>query len=144
MRSRLHWGLSPTGVYSAPVYLALKRGVFGPPGRTVIDPSNYGYLLYARRSLVAEEPALVADMVQSHAQAVRHAMEHVDDAAATLHGRIPGIEPVDIDRGLRRDMAGWTWDTRLDPAFIERVMAEMREQAVVPPRFDVRQVLAAA
>lgn len=290
-RSRLHWGLSPTGVYSAPVYLALTRGVFGPPGltvevsdnitgadytenlvageydmghigtpplfaalartdeyvivgqavmrqacfyviapstvrslrdlrgqvialnklrtcphsivrtllreagmteadvtlralvdgwvineaigrgevaaavnwepyvsqaerrygwhvigdgRTVIDPSNYGYLLYARRSLVAEEPALVTRMVRAYADAVRYAMEHVDEAAATLYGRIPGIEPVDIDRGLRRDLAGWTWDTRLDPAFIERVMAEMREQTVVPADFDVERVLAEA
>jgi ABC-type nitrate/sulfonate/bicarbonate transport system substrate-binding protein len=113
-------------------------------GRTVIDPSNYGYLLYARRSLVADEPNLVAAMVQAYADAVRYAMAHVDDAAATLYGRIPGIEPVDVDRGLRRDMAGWTWDTRLDPEFIDRVMAEMRKQAVVPDDFDVERVLAAA
>ena len=113
-------------------------------GRTVIDPSNYGYLLYARRSLVADEPNLVSAMVQAYSDAVRYAMGHVDDAAATLYGRIPGIEPVDIGRGLRRDMAGWTWDTRLDPAFIDRVMTEMREQTVVPADFDIRLVLAAA
>jgi hypothetical protein len=41
-------------------------------------------------------------------------------------------------------MAGWTWDTRLDPAFIDRVMTEMQEQAVVPADFDVRLGLAAA
>lgn len=113
-------------------------------GRTVIDPSNYGYLLYARRSLVADEPKLVTAMVHAYSEAVRYAMANADEAVATLYGRIPGIEPVDIDRGLRRDMAGWTWDTRLDPAFIERVMAEMREQAVVPAEFDVERVLTAA
>ena len=112
-------------------------------GRTVIDPSNYGYLLYARRSLVASEPALVAHMVQAYSDAVRCAVDHVDEAAATLYGRIPGIESVDIDRGLRRDMAGWTWDTRLDPEFIDRVMAEMREQTVVSDDFDVRRVVVA-
>jgi ABC-type nitrate/sulfonate/bicarbonate transport system substrate-binding protein len=113
-------------------------------GRTVIDPPNYGYLIYARRSLVADEPQLVTAMVRAYSEAVRYAMAHADEAAATLYGRIPGIEAIDIDLGLRRDMAGWTWDTRLDPAFIDRVMAEMREQAVVSAGFDVRLVLSAA
>lgn len=113
-------------------------------GRRVIDPSNYGYFLYARRSLAVAEPGLVAEMVRAYAEAVRYAMTHVDEAAVTLHGRIPGVEPVDIERGLRRDMAGWTWDTRLDPAFLARVMTELREQDVVPADFDVARVLAAA
>jgi ABC-type nitrate/sulfonate/bicarbonate transport system substrate-binding protein len=62
-------------------------------GRTVIDPSNYGYLLYARRSLVATEPALVAQMVRTYSEAVRYAMEHIDEAAATLTAGFRGSSP---------------------------------------------------
>jgi NitT/TauT family transport system substrate-binding protein len=110
-------------------------------GRKVIVPSNYGYLLYARRALVEQEPELVARMVADYSASVRYAVEHVDEAARTLYGRVPHVLPVDVDRGLRRDVGGWTWDTRLDPAFLDRVMAELKAQEVVPALFDIGRVL---
>jgi NitT/TauT family transport system substrate-binding protein len=113
-------------------------------GRTVIDPPNYGYLLYARRRLVEREPALVARMLANYSASVKYAMEHLDEAARTLDGTIPRILPEDVDRALRRDIEGWTWDTRLDPAFLERIVRELRAQAVVPSDFDVTGVVAAA
>lgn len=112
-------------------------------GREVIHPSNYGYLLYARRDMAARERALVDRMVADYGACVRYALEHLDEAARTLYGRVPGTRPEDVDRGLRRDAASWTWDTRLDPAFLGRVLTELRAQAVVPPGFDVARVLAA-
>lgn len=114
-------------------------------GRQILSPSNYGYLLYARRTLLEEEPGLVVRMVADYAAGVKYAIDHLDEAARTLYGRIlGGVLPVDVDRGLRRDVNGWTSDPRLDPDFLDRVMAEMREQAVVPPGFDLARVLAAA
>lgn len=113
-------------------------------GRTIIDPPNYGYLLYARRSLVEREPALVARMLADYSASVKYAMEHLDEAARTLDGTIPRILPEDVDRALRRDIEGWTWNTHLDAAFLDRILDELRAQAVVPPDFDVKCVLAAA
>lgn len=111
-------------------------------GRRVVVPSNYGYLLYARRALVDREPELVARMIADYSACVRYAINHLDEAARTLYGKIPHVLPADIDRGLRRDVEGWTWDTTVDPAFLDRVMAELKGQAVVPAGFDVNRVLA--
>lgn len=106
-------------------------------GRAVVDPPNYGYLLYVRRRLVEREPALVRRMVADYAECVSYAIDHLEAAAATLDGRLPGIERDDVERALRRDVAGWTSDARLDPAFLNRVLAELTEQEVVPPDFDL-------
>lgn len=113
-------------------------------GREVIDPPNYGYLLHARRELVDREPDLVARMIADYSACVKYAMEHLDEAARTLSGKIPKILPQDLDRAVRRDVLGWTWDTRLDRGFLARVLEELRAQAVVPASFQVDPVLAAA
>jgi ABC-type nitrate/sulfonate/bicarbonate transport system substrate-binding protein len=112
-------------------------------GRTVIEPANYGYLLYARRELLRRAPELVARMIHDYGAAVKYAVEHLDEAAQTLEGRIPGITREDIDSALRRDAPSWTWNTTLDRAFIDRILVELRAQAVVMPDFDVRRALAA-
>lgn len=106
-------------------------------GREVIDPSNYGYMLYARRRLVAEQPALVRAVVAGYAASVRYAAEHLAEAAETLYGRLPSVAPEDIDRALRRDAVSWNWDPRIDPDFLDRVLAELKAQEVIPPDFDV-------
>ncbi|MDP3766995.1 MAG: hypothetical protein Q8S13_03190, partial [Dehalococcoidia bacterium] len=71
-------------------------------GRTVIQPSNYAFLLYARRELLDAEPDVVAGLTREYAEAVRDAIADLAAAARTLHGKIPYVEPIDIDRGLRR------------------------------------------
>jgi ABC-type nitrate/sulfonate/bicarbonate transport system substrate-binding protein len=112
-------------------------------GRTVIEPPNYGYLLYARRELLQHEPELVARMIHDYGAAVKYAVEHLDEAARTLEGRIFGITREDIDNALRRDTPSWTWDTDLDRAFLDRILLELRAQSVVTPDFDARRALAA-
>ena len=112
-------------------------------GRSVIAPPNYGYLLYARRALLRRDPGLVAHMIRDYAAAVQYAVEHLDEAAATLEGRIPGITRDDLDRALRRDTPSWTWDTRLDRAFLDRILVELRAQAVVGADFEMERALAA-
>jgi ABC-type nitrate/sulfonate/bicarbonate transport system substrate-binding protein len=109
----------------------------------VIEPPNYGYLLYARRELLQHEPELVARMVHDYSAAVKYAVEHLDEAARTLEGRIFGITREDIDNALRRDTPSWTWDTDLDRAFLDRILLELRAQSVVTPDFDARRALAA-
>jgi ABC-type nitrate/sulfonate/bicarbonate transport system substrate-binding protein len=112
-------------------------------GRTLIEPPNYGYLLYARRELLGREPGLVSRMIHDYGAAVKYAVEHLDEAVQTLEGRIPSITRGDIERALRRDTPSWTWDTRLDRAFLDRILVELRAQAVVTEDFDVQRVLAA-
>lgn len=36
----LHWGNSPVGTYTAPVFLGIARGIFGPPGVRVETTEN--------------------------------------------------------------------------------------------------------
>jgi len=81
-------------------------------------------------------------MVSDYSHCVRYAMEHPDEAAHTLEGRIPGMLLGDIRHGLERDGAGWTWDTALDHDFIGRIVAELTEQEIVPPAFDPDPFLA--
>ena len=111
-------------------------------GRTVIVPSNYGFFLYARRRLIAGEPGVVRRMVEDYGACVRYAMEHLDEAAATLYGRLPNILPEDVDRAIRRDAPNWTSDTSLDRAFLGVVLEELRAQGIIPADFSAAPYLA--
>jgi hypothetical protein len=111
-------------------------------GRTVIQPSNYAFLLYARRALLDAEPTVVAGLAREYAEAVRDAIADPAAAVRTLHGKIPDVEPIDLDRGLRRDAPNWTWDLAVDGELLEAVPAELREQGVILPGFDPASTLA--
>lgn len=102
-------------------------------GRTVIVPSNYGFCLYTRRQMIAEEPNLVRQMVADYGASVEYAVEHLDEAAETLYGKLPNILPEDIDRAIRRDAPNWTWDTSIDHEFLAVVLKELKVQGIVPP-----------
>ena len=54
-------------------------------GRRVIDPSNFGKCVYARRNLVQDQPDLVARMVGDYTRCVGYAMDHMDEAAQALY-----------------------------------------------------------
>lgn len=127
-------------------YASYAERVFGwrviADGRTVIQPSNYAFLLYARRELLDAEPDVVAGLTREYAEAVRDAIADLAAAARTLHGKIPYVEPIDIDRGLRRDAPNWTWDLAVDGELLEAVTAELREQGVIPAAFDPAATLA--
>ena len=104
-------------------------------GRSVIDPSNFGICVYARRQLLRDQPDLVARVVRDYSHCVRYAMGHMDETAEVLYGKFAGILPEDIDRAVRRDTPNWTSDTKIDEAFLSVVLGELREQSVVPPGF---------
>lgn len=104
-------------------------------GRAVIVPSNYGFCLYARRKLVAHEPALVRQMIEAYSGCVRYAAAHPEEAARTLYGKIPNIAPEDIDRAVRREAPNWAWDTTLDRKFLTVVLEELKAQEVVTSDF---------
>ncbi len=104
-------------------------------GREVIDPSNFGICVYARRRLLESEPELVAHLVRDYARCVRYAMDHMDEAAEVLDGKFPGFLAEDIERAIRRDTPNWTSDTTVDEAFLSVVVAELKEQSVVPSDF---------
>ncbi len=38
----------------------------------------------------------------------------------------------------------WSWDPRIDPDLLDRVLAELTEQGIVPGDFDVTRFLATA
>jgi len=104
-------------------------------GRRVIDPSNFGICVYARRQLVDDQPDLVARMVSDYASCVGYAMDYMDEAAQALYGKFPAFLPEDIDRAVRRDTPNWTSDTTIDEAFLSVALEELKEQSIVPPGF---------
>ena len=106
-------------------------------GRRVIDPSNFGICVYARRNLVEDQPDLVARMVRDYALCVGYAMDHMDEAAQALYGKFPEFLPEDIDKAVRRDTPNWTSDTTIDEPFLSVVLEELKEQSIVPPGFTL-------
>lgn len=110
-------------------------------GRQVIDPSNFGICVYARRRLVAEQPDLVARVVADYGRCVAYAMDHRDAAAEVLYGRFPGFLPEDIDRAVQREIPNWTAGTAIDEAFLGVVLKELKAQAVVPSTFALDETM---
>jgi len=106
-------------------------------GRRVIDPSNFGICVYARRNLVQNQPDLVARMVGDYARCVGYAMDHMDEAAQALYEMFPGFVPEDIDGAVRRDTPNWTSNTTIDEPFLSVVLEELKEQSIVPPGFTL-------
>ena len=104
-------------------------------GRRVIDPSNFGICVFARRRLVEDQPDLVARLVEDYGNSVRYAMDHMDEATRVLYGRFPEYLPVDIDHAVRRDTPNWTSDTTIDEDFLAVVLRELKDQSIVPPDF---------
>ena len=120
-------------------YVSYAERVYGwhvlVEGRRVIDPSNFGICVYARRQLVEDQPDLVARMVRDYATCVGYAMDHMDEAAQALYGKFPAFLPEDIDKAVRRDTPNWTSDTTIDEAFLSVVLEELKDQSIVPPDF---------
>ncbi len=104
-------------------------------GREAIDPSNFGICVYARRRLLEDEPGLVARLVRDYGRCVRYATDRPDEAAGALGGTFPGFPAEDIERAIRRDAPDWTSDTAVDAAFLSAVVADLKEQSVVPGDF---------
>jgi len=129
-------------------YVSCVERVFGWKvlfaGRTAISPPNYGFALYARRSLLASEPTLVRGMIDAYAESVRAAKQDLPAAKATVQERITDVRPEDLDRAFQRDAPYWSDDTRLDTGFLMNVMGEMEIQAVIPDGFDLADYLAEA
>lgn len=113
-------------------------------GRTTMTPSNYGILLYARRSLLAEQPEMVQQMSTAYARSVRAAQQDLAAAAKALQERMPHVPPVDIENSLRRETPHWSADASFDFRLLDRVMGELEIQTVVSKRFALRDVLAEA
>ena len=106
-------------------------------GRSVIDPSNYGFCLYARRRLLKDRPDLVRRMMQDYASCVSYGVQHMDEMAEVLYGRFPGMIPEDIDKAVRRDAPNWTFDTTIDRPFFSEVLRELTEQSIIPADFEL-------
>jgi ABC-type nitrate/sulfonate/bicarbonate transport system substrate-binding protein len=127
-------------------YVSYVERVFGwrvlAEGRTVIAPSNYGFALYARRSLLVGEPGLVLGMLEAYAESVRAAQRDVGAAAATVRNRIPDVLPEDVDKGLAREAPHWSADISLDSGFLQRVTGELEVQTVIPERFELAEHVA--
>ncbi len=104
-------------------------------GRRVIDPSNFGICVYARRTLVEERPDLVARVVQDYGNCVQYAVDHMEQAADALDGRFPGFLVEDIEQAIRRDTPNWTSDVTVDEEFLGVVLIELKSQEVVPGDF---------
>jgi len=111
-------------------------------GRTTMVPSNYGILLYVRRSLLTSQPALVTRLLAAYADSVRTAQQGLAAAAATVQERMPQVPLEDVESSLRREAPYWSADTRLDFRLLDRVMGELEIQTVVPERFVLTDFLA--
>ena len=110
-------------------------------GRTVIVPSNYCMVIYARRTVLDEAPSLVARLLGTYEESVRAAQQDPEAATAVVRARMPEMPTEDIESGLRREAAYWSPDTRLDYELLERVELELRRQAGIPVEFDPARVM---
>jgi len=104
-------------------------------GRRVIDPSNFGICIYAKRTLLEERPDLVARLVEDYGNCVQYAIDHMDQAADALDGCFPGFLAEDIKKAIQRDTPNWTSDVTVDKDFLGTVLTELKSQEIVPAKF---------
>lgn len=111
-------------------------------GRTTMNPSDYGVLIYVRRSLLAEQPHLVQSIMVAYAKSVRVAQQELDASAAALHRRMPTVSALDIEASLRREARSWSPDSVFDFQFLNNVVSELKDQRVLPKQFTLNDVVA--
>ncbi len=110
-------------------------------GRKAMVPSNYGFVLYARRLLWQNEPELVREVLASYGRSVRLVRQNPSAAAPLVHEGIPHVALPDVEGALKREVPCWSEDPTLHLSFFSRILQELTLQGVVPQGFELGSFL---
>lgn len=103
-----------------------------------LRPANYGLLLYARRSWLAEQPALVQRVVGEYFAAAAHARSNPAALRGFAHA-LDFVEEADLERAAVREGRLWRLEPGADPAFLARVEQELITQGRVPANYRIAE-----
>lgn len=110
-------------------------------GAEVWTPSRYCTLLYARRTLVEESPALVAAVMRAYAGCVRASQQDTASAAQAVVARMPHVPATDIRQAVVHEAPRWCADTSLDRDLLGRALEEPEVQARLVDGFRVAEAI---
>lgn len=111
-------------------------------GASVWAPSRYCTMIYARRSLVDQEPDLVVAALRSYAGWVTAAQRDQKGAADQVIREMPTVPAEDILSAIAREAPTWSPDTRLDRSLLDRAIGELEVQSVLSAGFRLDDVIA--
>ena len=102
----------------------------------VIKPSNYAYMIYARRSLLDTESDPVRNAVDAYQKSIEYAKAHTDELL-TLDYPMNYIEPKDVENALKREVPLWNTNVRLDHLIAATAENDLKKLNVISPSFSL-------
>lgn len=103
---------------------------------TLLQPANYGILLYARRAWLADRPDLVRTMMGEYFAAAAFGRAH-PAALRPYAGTLAFVTGEDVERAVARDAVHWRLAPNADGAFLARVRDELVTQGRVPGDYRI-------
>jgi ABC-type nitrate/sulfonate/bicarbonate transport system substrate-binding protein len=107
----------------------------------VIRPSNYAHLIYARRSLIENNPKLVRNYVEVYRKSIDYSKNNFDELLK-LDYPMDYAAPEDLNKAIKREVPLWNTDPALDDAILTAAEKDLRDQGVISAQFSLRNVTA--
>lgn len=92
-------------------------------------PDHPCCVVFSRRDLAENQPALVEEVLRAHVRAVDYANGHPQETARTIAEELAGFDPAVVEASLSRDRM--SIDYRLDVAEITRMAEAMHAQGLI-------------
>jgi len=109
----------------------------------IARPANYGILLYARRSWIAQKPEVVSRMVAAYFDCAATVLTNAEQLTGYAE-KFAFIQADDIRRAVDRETRHWQLAPGLDAALLQRVEAELIEQQLVAKDYKILDYVAEA
>lgn len=107
---------------------------------TLLRPANYGILLYARRTWLAERRELVRAVMGEYFAAAMFGRGY-PAALRPYAGALAFVSGDDVEHAVARDAAHWRVEPNADPAFFARVRDELVAQGRVAHDYRIDDYL---
>jgi ABC-type nitrate/sulfonate/bicarbonate transport system substrate-binding protein len=105
-----------------------------------VKPSNYAYLIYARRSLIKNHQDVVKGYVLAYMASMQYAKDHLDELLE-LDYPFDLVSREDVARAIQRELPLWNTDPAFDWNILRTAEKELKLQGVVRSEFDIASFL---
>ena len=107
----------------------------------LMQPSNYAFLLYCRRSLIETKPELIQNCLDAYVNSTKYATDNVSELLE-LNYKFDYVGQEDVEQAIGRERSLWNTNPVFDEAIGETAEKELREQGVIGPDFHLNNFVA--
>lgn len=107
----------------------------------VILPSNYAYLIYARRALLETKPDLIRNYVTAYKNSIQYAKDNVDELLK-LDYPYDYATDEDLERAIKREVPFWNTNHVFDKLIGRTAENDLKKQEVISPNFSLDSFVA--